>query len=88
MNLKEYFVETGMRMEWFANKIGVSPATIYNICSGRQEPSLSVASIIEEQTKGAVRCMDLSHNKYRLEHRNDKKPNAKRAKPQIEHDKV
>lgn len=65
MNLKEYFEESGIRMDWFARKIGITPASIYNICSGKHEPSLSLATLIEEHTDRKVTCWDLSHHKLR-----------------------
>lgn len=58
MNLGEYFEKFGVRITWMAEKLNVSPKTIYDAIEG-SDMRLSTAFKIFEITKGEVDFHDL-----------------------------
>lgn len=58
MNLKEYLFREDISQKDFAQKIGVSPKTLWSIMNGA-DLKLSVAMKIEKETDGKVKCQDL-----------------------------
>jgi DNA-binding XRE family transcriptional regulator len=57
--LKEYLANNGMRQEYLANKLKLTPHTIHNIVAGKSEPSLKTAVAIEDFTKGYIKPRDM-----------------------------
>lgn len=60
MRLEEWLERTGIRRNEFARRIGVKPQTITGYCDGSFPPSLQVAWIIAQETKGEVMPNDFT----------------------------
>ena len=71
MKLKDFLDKKNMSMYSFAKLLGVTHQTISNIAILHKEPSLSVATRIEELTLGEVKCSDMSKHKLRRTHGNE-----------------
>ena len=63
MDLKQYLKAHGIRLNFFASKIGVTASTVHGIVTGLREPKLSLALAIEDATNGLVTCRDLKVDK-------------------------
>ena len=56
--LKDYFEKTGISKELFAEKVGISESSVYNLLIQRHIPSVVLAFKIEKATKGKVMAID------------------------------
>jgi predicted transcriptional regulator len=65
MNLAEYLQETGMPINEFARRAGLSSPTIHSLLKYR-DVKLSVAILVELATKGRVKPQDLVDMDYIL----------------------
>lgn len=59
MKLKEYLQTDGVCVADVARKVGVAPAYLYQMATGRRGVSAKRATAIEEATDGNVRRQDL-----------------------------
>jgi DNA-binding XRE family transcriptional regulator len=59
MDLKEYLETKGISNKDFAKSLGVHPNTITNYIHWHKKPDLTIALLIEKQTKGIVTIKDL-----------------------------
>lgn len=59
MNLDEYLTTNGISGADFARTIGVNPATVFRIRTGRVFPHRSTMAAIIEATEGNVTANDL-----------------------------
>ena len=58
VKLKQYLLKNGIRASHFARTLGKFPSTFSRIISGENCPDLATATLIEQETKGAVACED------------------------------
>jgi len=85
--LLAYLTENGIGHNFFARKVGSSPAAMSRYLRKGSIPSLEMAIAIEEKTKGAVTPYDwFSHTNDKIQpqkKKNKKKKNTKTKKPEI-----
>jgi DNA-binding XRE family transcriptional regulator len=77
MLIKEYIVKNGLKISFFAECLGVTRQSLSSIIQGKHSPSLELAMLIEEKTKGKVRCKDI-HKPRMLKKKHDEEANAEK----------
>jgi DNA-binding XRE family transcriptional regulator len=58
MKLKKYLALNGMKKNFFAKKVGITPVTLNNILNEEYLPNLKTAIAIEDYTKKEVSIRD------------------------------
>jgi len=59
MLLKDFLEENGIRHNWFAKKLGISPSYLSEIVNLKKVPNPKLAKKIEELTKGKVSRLEV-----------------------------
>ena len=54
MKLQDYIKQNGLRKDWFARKVGVTPQTLHNWLTGQAEPSTTNKRKVYSVTGGNV----------------------------------
>jgi transcriptional regulator with XRE-family HTH domain len=57
-SLRDYLEKNGLRKDFFAKKMGITPATLSSWLYGRTAPKIRLAILVEKETKGAVKVSD------------------------------
>lgn len=63
--LQRYLDAKGIKHKWFADRIGISTATLHHILKGHHLPTLVVAVDIENLTHNAITVHDW-YNEYQI----------------------
>jgi DNA-binding transcriptional regulator YdaS (Cro superfamily) len=66
MKLSKWLTKSGLRRNFFADRIGISASHLAGICDSRV-PSLRVIEAIERETKGEVTAQDFYRGKVAVE---------------------
>lgn len=62
MQLSEWLAREGVNRNQFAERVGIAPSTIYDVCSGRIAwPRRRIIEAIERGTRGEVTAADFLH---------------------------
>ncbi len=77
MLLSDWLIREGVKRSDFAQRIGVSAATITDLCQGKQWLSKKTARAIEIATDGAVTAADFVH----IEHEAESRPTIADGQP-------
>lgn len=75
MKFKDWIKDKGYTIEYISKKIGIKKPSLYNICNGHYLPSLEIAVMIEDFTRGKVRPRDFLVIKEDKEQDNENQDN-------------